>query len=71
MIDFPCAVHLEDYNDIKIAADESHLKELRALGYITSAEWYEKYLNVENVGIIEPAADEEVPEVKRRGRPPK
>lgn len=63
MIDFPCAVHLEDYNDIKIATDESHLKELQALGYITSAEWYEKYLNVVEL--------EEINETPRRGRKPK
>jgi len=63
MIDFPCAVHLEDYNDIKIATDELHLKELQALGYITSAEWYEKYLNVVEL--------EEISETPRRGRKPK
>lgn len=63
MIDFPCAVHLADYNDIKIATDESHLKELQALGYITSAEWYEKYLNVVEL--------EEISETPRRGRKPK
>jgi len=67
MIDFPCAVHLDDYDSIKIATDESHLKELRALGYITSAEWYAKHLNV-NVDIID---SNETAEVKRRGRPAK
>jgi hypothetical protein len=63
MIDFPCAVHLEDYNDIKIATDESHLKELQALGYITSAEWYEKYLNV--------VESDSVSDKPKRGRPAK
>jgi len=66
MIDFPCAVHLDNYDDIKIAVDESRLKELRELGYITSSEWYAK-----NLGIIASTAEEETSEVKRRGRPPK
>jgi hypothetical protein len=63
MIDFPCAVHLENYDEIKIATDEAHLKELRALGYITSAEWYETYLNV--------VESDTVSDKPRRGRPPK
>jgi len=63
MIDFPCAVHLENYDEIKIATDEAHLKELRALGYITSAEWYETYLNV-----VESNAVSDKP---KRGRPAK
>ena len=63
MIDFPCAVHLEHYDDCNIAKDAEHLKELRALGYITSAEWYEKHLN-----IVESDSIEETP---RRGRKPK
>lgn len=67
MIDFPCAVHLENYDEIKIATDEAHLDELRALGYITSAEWYAKHLNV-NVDIID---SNETAEVKRKGRPAK
>ena len=67
MIDFPCAVHKEEYDDCTIATDAEHLKELRALGYITSAEWYEK-----NLGIIQSQATEATDEpVKRRGRPPK
>lgn len=63
MIDFPCAVHLDDYNEIKIAIDAEHLKELRALGYVTSAEWYEKHLNV--------VESSEISDKPRRGRPPK
>jgi hypothetical protein len=69
MIDFPCAVHLENYNEIKIATDEAHLDELRALGYITSAEWYAKHLNVD-VGIID-SNDTAEDAPKRRGRPAK
>lgn len=63
MIDFPCAVHLDDYNDIKIATDEAHLQELRDLGYITSAEWYAK-----NLGIIDSNEADDLP---KRGRKPK
>jgi len=63
MIDFPCAMHLEDYDSIKIATDAEHLKELRALGYITSAEWYETYLNV--------VESDEVSDKPKRGRPAK
>lgn len=66
MIDFPCAVHLDNYDDCKIATDAEHLKELRELGYITSSEWYAK-----NLGIIASTAEEMTVEVKRRGRPPK
>ena len=68
MYDFPCAVHLDSYDDCDIAKDVEHLKELRALGYITSAEWYEKHLNVKNVDIISSnETSEDAP--KRRGRP--
>ena len=63
MIDFPCAVHLENYDDCNIAKDAEHLKELRALGYITSAEWYEKYLNT--------VESSEVSDKPKRGRPAK
>jgi hypothetical protein len=63
MIDFPCAVHLEDYNEIRIATNAQHLEELRAQGFITSAEWYEKYLNV--------VESDSVSDKPRRGRPPK
>ena len=63
MIDFPCAVHLDNYEDCKIATDAEHLKELRALGYITSAEWYEKHLNIVELETIDGTP--------RRGRKPK
>ena len=65
MLEFPCAVHLDKYDDCAIAVDEKHLKELRELGYITSSEWYAK-----NLGIIQ---DNETVEdaPKRRGRPSK
>ena len=63
MIDFPCAVHLDDYDACKIATDEESLKELRALGYITSAEWYEKHLNVVELDSIS--------DKPKRGRPAK
>lgn len=63
MIDFPCAVHLDDYNDIKIAVNAENLIELRGLGYITSSEWYAK-----NLGIIDANEAEDSP---RRGRKPK
>ena len=64
MIDYPCAVHLDDYNDIKIATNEAHLSELRSLGYITSSEWYAK-----NLGIIEDNGNEA--DAPKRGRKPK
>ena len=63
MIDFPCAVHKEEYDDCTIATDDEHLKELRALGYITSAEWYAKHLNVVKL--------DEISEKPKRGRPAK
>lgn len=63
MIDFPCAVHKEEYDDCTIATDAEHLKELRALGYITSAEWYAKHLNVVKL--------DEISEKPKRGRPAK
>jgi len=63
MIDFPCAVHKENYDDCTIATDAEHLKELRALGYITSAEWYEKHLNVVKL--------DEISDKPKRGRPAK
>lgn len=63
MIDFPCAVHLDNYEDCKIATDAEHLKELRALGYITSAEWYEKHLNIVEL--------DSVSDKPKRGRPAK
>ena len=63
MIDFPCAVHLDDYNQIKIATNEAHLTELRKLGYITSSEWYAK-----NLGIIDTNEADDPP---KRGRKPK
>ena len=67
MIEFPCAVHLDKYDNCAIAVDEKHLKELRELGYITSSEWYAK-----NLGIISIQAEEATEEpVKRRGRPSK
>lgn len=68
MIDFPCAVHLERYDDCNIAKDAEHLKELRTLGYITSDEWYAKHLNVKNVDIID-SNDTAEDAPKRRGRP--
>lgn len=61
MIDFPCAVHKENYDDCTIATDAEHLKELRALGYITSAEWYAKHLNVVKL--------DEISDKPKRGRP--
>ena len=61
MIDFPCAVHKEEYDDCTIATDAEHLKELRALGYITSAEWYAKHLNVVKL--------DEISDKPKRGRP--
>ena len=61
MIEFPCAVHLDNYDDSSIATDAEHLKELRALGYITSAEWYAKHLNVVKL--------DEISDKPKRGRP--
>lgn len=63
MYDFPCAVHLDNYDDCAIAVDEKHLDELRELGYITSAEWYAKHLNV--------VESESIRETPKRGRKPK
>ena len=63
MYDFPCAMHGDNYDDIVIAIDELHLAELHARGYLTSAEWYAKHLNVVEL--------ETISETPRRGRKPK
>lgn len=44
MIDFPCSVHKNTYENSKIAIDASELKQFQADGWMTSAEWHEKDL---------------------------
>ena len=55
--------HGNDYDDIVIAIDENHLTALHTDGYLTSAEWYAKHLNVVEL--------ETIREAPRRGRKPK
>ena len=62
-IEFPCAVHGNDYDTIKIAVDEKDLAVLHAEGWLTSQEWYSKHLNVVEL--------ETIKETPKRGRPPK
>lgn len=59
MIDFPCSVHKNTYENSKIAVDEIELKEFKADGWLTSAEWHNKTQEV---------VTEDAP---RRGRKPK
>ena len=42
MIDFPCSVHKNTYENSKIAINEKELKDFKADGWVTSAEWHEK-----------------------------
>ena len=39
-MDFPCSVHKGNYEVSKIAVDANELKEFKADGWMTSAEWY-------------------------------
>jgi hypothetical protein len=61
-MDFPCSVHKGSYEVSKIAVDANELKEFKADGWITSAEWYVNILGIEGK-IIE--------EAPKRGRRPK
>ena len=63
MYDFPCAMHGDNYDDIVIAIDENHLTALHTDGYLTSAEWYAKHLNV--------VKSDSISETPKRGRKPK
>jgi hypothetical protein len=41
---FPCAVHKDHYDNVRIATDATELEAYRADGWITSDEWYQQVL---------------------------
>ena len=43
---FPCAVHKDNYDNSRIAANADELEALRADGWITSDEWYKTVLGI-------------------------